>query len=85
MKKLVFTALVVVAFSRVAMAKTGKVKESRKIKTKKEVVVETDCNLARYVSYVDARSVGFTHDQATSASYSVYFMCLGLQEAPISQ
>jgi beta-galactosidase/beta-glucuronidase len=85
MKKLVFTALVVVAFSGTAMAKTGEVKQNSKSEIKKEVVVEQDCSLARFVAYVDARNVGFTHEQATAASYSVYFMCLGVQEASISQ
>lgn len=85
MKKLVFNVLAVVAFIGVAMAKTEEVKQNSKSEIKKEVVVEQDCNLARFVAYVDARNVGFTHEQATAASYSVYFMCLGIQEASISQ
>lgn len=85
MKKLVFTALAVVAFSGVGMAKNVEVKESIKKTSKKKAVAATDCNAAKFVAYVDAKAAGFSHEESVGMSYSVYFMCLGLTEAPISQ
>ena len=51
----------------------------------KQIKVDTDCDLARYVAYVDARNVGFTSEEARSMSLSVYFMSMGLDTASISQ
>ena len=42
MKKLVFTALAMVAFSGIAMANSTEVKEGKKEKFKKEVVLKAD-------------------------------------------
>ncbi|MGZ9676882.1 hypothetical protein [Flavobacterium sp. GNP001] len=85
MKKLLFTALAVVAFSGAAMAKNFEVKESIKKTSKKITFASTDCNTAKFVAYVDAKAAGFSHEAAVGMSYSVYFMCLGLNDATISQ
>ena len=49
MKKLFFTAIVLVAFSGISMANTSKVKkvldETKKLNQKKEVVVTKNCGL----------------------------------------
>ena len=74
-----------VIFSWVAMAKNFEVKESIKKTTKKKTFATTDCNAARFVAYVDAKAAGFSHEGAVGMSYSVYFMCLGLNDATISQ
>lgn len=83
MKKLLFTALVVVAFSRVAMAKNVEVKENIKKTSKKKAFVAGDCNAAKFVAYVDAKAAGFTHEEASAMSYSAFFLCKGLEDAPL--
>lgn len=74
-----------VAFIGAAMAKTVEVKESIKNTSKKRVFAEGDSNAAKFVAYVDAKAAGFSHEETASISYAVYFMCMGLTEAPISQ
>ncbi|UQD55257.1 hypothetical protein [Flavobacterium sp. K5-23] len=77
MKKLVFTAVAVVAFSGVTMASVRATDNAKKIIMKKVFVI-TDCNAAKFVAYVDARAAGFSKEDASRMSYSVYFMCMGL-------
>ncbi|TDE05171.1 hypothetical protein [Flavobacterium sandaracinum] len=84
-KKLVFNALAVVVFSGVGMAKNVEVKESIKNTSKKRAFAAGECNAAKFVAYVVAKAAGFSHEEAASISYAVYFMCMGLTEAPISQ
>ena len=84
MKKLVFTALAVVVFSGFAMAKNIELMKRNEITIQGGNVVDADCNAARFVAYVDAKEAGLTDKEASAASYSVYFMCMGL-EASISQ
>ena len=36
-----------------------------------------DCGVAQFSAYVDARSAGFTHDEATGISWNIYFFCAG--------
>lgn len=82
MKKLLFTAIAVVAFSGVSIAE-NRVKESVEKVANKKVLFSTDCTLAKFVAYNDARAAGFSREVATQISYSVYFTCMGLD--PISQ
>jgi hypothetical protein len=67
------------------MAKNVEVKESNKKTSKKKAFAAGDCNVAKFVAYVDVKVAGFSHEEAASMSYSVYFMCIGLTEDPISQ
>lgn len=84
MKKLVFTALAVVAFSAVSKAE-NLAKESVEKVANKKVLLSTDCLLAKFVAYNDARAAGLTRDEATAASYSVYFTCMALPQPPSEQ
>lgn len=84
MKKLVFNALAVVAFSVTGFANPEVIKDENNYQVK-ETVVDTDCDLARYVAYVDGRNAGCSDAESRKISYSIYFMCMGLDTAPISQ
>jgi uncharacterized lipoprotein NlpE involved in copper resistance len=84
MKKMIFSAVALVAFSFAGMA--NEIEEKKvEIKTIEMETVKTvdtessnDCRLARFQAYVAASSVGFSHSEASGMSYSVYFMCLRL-------
>jgi hypothetical protein len=75
----------VVAFSGVGMAKNVEVKESIKKTSKKKAFAAGDCKAAKFVAYVDVKAAGFSHEEAASMCYSVYFMYMGLTEATISK
>ncbi len=82
MKKVFFSAIALVAFSFAGMA--NEIEEKKlKVETIKFEKIENesinmDCRLAKFQAYVDARSAGFDHDFASSASYSIYFTCMSL-------
>ena len=83
MKKVFFTAIAMIAFSGVSMANTiadeEVVTENSKIEVKKILLQEdTKCRAAKFKCYVDARAAGFSVQDATSMSYSIYFTCMGL-------
>jgi hypothetical protein len=40
------------------------------------VVVAKDCGVAKFSAYNDAKSAGFTHEQATGMAWNVYFFCM---------
>jgi hypothetical protein len=71
MKKVFFSVIALVAFSFAGMANEI---EEKKV----EVETKQDCRLAKFQAYVDARSEGFSHDDASGMSYSVYFLCMSL-------
>ena len=74
MKKMIFTAMAVLAFSAVSMAKSPKVvKKTKKVNVK---VAAPDCGLEKFKAYIFFREMGFSRDEASSASYSVYFDCM---------
>jgi hypothetical protein len=80
MKKMIFSAVALVAFSFAGMANEI---EEKKVNEKKVGIYKVkeasqDCNLARFTAYVDARSAGFSDSEARSMSYSIYFLCLRL-------
>ena len=41
-----------------------------------KVVVAKDSGVAKFSAYVDAKSAGFTHEQATGMARYVYFFCM---------
>nr|WP_315218298.1 hypothetical protein [uncultured Flavobacterium sp.] len=88
MKKLVFTAIAVIAFSGVSIAsnivKDNLAKSNLEKVTKKKVKLSTDCTLAKFTAYNDAIAAGFSREDALDISYSVYFTCMGLEE-PLPQ
>ncbi|WP_396185661.1 hypothetical protein [Flavobacterium sp.] len=83
MKKLVFTALAVVAFSAVSIAE-NLAKESVVKVANKKVLLSVDCDYRKFVAYCDFIAGGHSVAYATSSSYSIYFQCMA-EEAPISQ
>ena len=82
MKKLLFTAITVLAFSGVSMAGNLVKDDAEKVTNKKTLVTsDTDCLVAKFVAYNDARAEGLSAEAARSASYSVYFTCMSLPPA----
>jgi hypothetical protein len=83
MKKILFTAIALVAFSGVSMANTiadeDVVTENEKTIAVEEVLIKTadDCLLGKFNCYVDARADGFSVQDATTLSYKFYFWCMG--------
>lgn len=69
MKKLVFTALAMVAFSGIAMANSTEVKEGKKEKFKKEVVLKADsCQkfAMDFIDEYDSNNPGHEMDSTTA-------------------
>lgn len=64
-------AIALVAFSGTAMTENAGLRIA--------AVNDMECSAARFKAYSDARSAGFNHADATSMSYSVYFMCMSLK------
>ncbi|MFD2942811.1 hypothetical protein [Flavobacterium notoginsengisoli] len=81
MKKLIFTAFAVMVFSSISKANTVEIEklELQPIENENKVVDGPDCEGSRFIAYAAARSAGFGHNYASSSSYSVYFMCMGLE------
>jgi hypothetical protein len=85
MKKFMFSAIAMIAFVGSIMAADVAEKEiivksfeSEKIsQIEVEEAAAKDCGVAKFSTYVDAKSAGFTHDQATAMSWSVYYLCMG--------
>ena len=85
MKKLLFTAIAIVAFSGVSMANTiadeDVVKENKEAKVIQKIMqTDTECLMAKFVAYNDSRRAGFSVEESTSNSYSVYFTCMGITQ-----
>jgi hypothetical protein len=81
MKKVFFSVIALVAFSFAGMAneiEEKKVEVETTKNQKVEVETKQDCRLAKFQAYVDSRSEGFSHDDASGLSYSVYFLCMSL-------
>jgi len=84
MKKVMFTAIAMIAFVGSSMGNT--IAEREVMLTASEdtqvagmdasVVVTKDCGVAKFSAYNDARSAGFTHEQATGMAWNVYFFCM---------
>jgi len=82
MKKLLFTVITVIAFSGVSVAGNLVQDDAKKVTNKKELVAsDTDCLVAKFIAYNEARAAGFSVEAARSMSYSVYFTCMSLPPA----
>jgi hypothetical protein len=84
MKRLFYSTIAVLAFSVSGMANTIELEKNENIYDKIELnsteiennsETEVDCRLVKFQAYNFFRSKGFTHDEATSSSWSVYFNC----------
>jgi hypothetical protein len=74
---MIFTAMAVLAFSAVSMAKSPQVmKKVNKVSVK---VAGPDCELHRFLTYVEARRQGLNERDASAASYSAYFSCMAIR------
>lgn len=79
MKKLLFTAITVIAFSGVSMA-GNLVKDDAEKVTNKKALVTSDCLAEKFIAYCDFIAAGIPAAEASSASYSIYFTCMLLQD-----
>lgn len=73
MKKLFFSVLTLVTFTVNANDFT-EVKNQEKSKVEEQI----DCNVERFKAYTQARNDGFSHEDASSLSYAIYFNCLSV-------
>ena len=71
MKRLFFTAIALVAFSGVSMAKNGEVK----FKAKSNVVVSA-CTDIYHATYISAKENGANDRQAGAVAWAAYSSCL---------
>ncbi len=77
-----FSAIAMIAFVGSSMAndialrevETANLKEISNEKVE-QVEAEINCNLARFGAYVDAISAGLSSQDASSASWAIYFEC----------
>ena len=84
MKKVIFSTIGMIAFVGSSMANNIAEREvlltdSKDLKITEmdaKVVVAKDCGVAKFSAYVDAKSAGFTHEQATGMAWNVYFFCM---------
>ncbi|WP_298306626.1 hypothetical protein [Flavobacterium sp.] len=81
MKKIMFTAIALVAFSSVSMANTiaddEVVKENE---IKKVMLREIPCPTAWSIAYHYARQAGQTEQEAIAIAFAAYDRCLGCPE-----
>lgn len=87
MKKLMFTAIAMVAFSSASIANTIAdeeiISKNNKIENEKQVdkkvlqVGPNDCLALKFYYYNRGISYGLSHEQASGAAYAVYFNCMG--------
>ena len=86
MKKVFFTAIAVIAFSNVSLANTiadenEVIKQNNIVKIEKQNVKifksDTICLLLKWKYYCQGIDAGLSPQQASSASYAVYFGCMG--------
>ena len=83
MKKLFFSTILVLGFSVSGLANGIELKdlnleknfELENSKDKYDENFEIDCRLEKFKAYTFFKSKGFTHEQALSSSWSVYFNC----------
>jgi hypothetical protein len=85
MKKLLFTAVAIVAFSGVSIANTiadeDVVKENKEAKVVQKIMqTDTECLMAKFVAYNDSRRAGFSEAVSIANSYSIYFTCMGITQ-----
>ncbi len=81
MKKLLFSAIALVAFSSVSMGNTIEVKkliETEKSSTKKIIAEDNGCLLAKFVAFNDSRAAGFSVADSTKNANSIFYLCMSL-------
>ena len=83
MKKMIFSAVALVAFSFAGMANEIEEKkvEARTIETEKKgkKIVKDDCRVMKFTAYSLARESGLDDQAARGYSYQIYFSCLRVQ------
>jgi hypothetical protein len=86
MKKVMFSAIAMIAFVGSGMASdiAAKKVEVADLKgmsisqiDKNNALFLKDCGVAQFSAYVDARAAGFTIAEARGISWNVYFFCVG--------
>jgi hypothetical protein len=73
MKKMIFSAVALVAFSFAGMA--NEIDEER-VEIQKIENEPQDCNSMRQILYLSYIAAGFSHAEASAEAYSYYFGCL---------
>ncbi len=76
MKKIIFSALALIAFSGVCMANTIDVKEDNIQIKKANELVTPSCDQERKETYNEAVSAGYSHYQAYFQAAAVYMECM---------
>ncbi|WP_322551106.1 hypothetical protein [Flavobacterium psychraquaticum] len=71
-KKFIFSAVALMAFSFAGMAQ-------EKEQDNKTTESGTDCKVEKLSAYTQMRNDGLSHEQASGASYGIYFACLRLK------
>ena len=79
MQKMIFSVIALVAFSFAGMANEIEEKKVEVKSNKKVKFIDTDCRVERLRAYTDMRSAGISHEDASGASYGIYFACLRLK------
>ena len=74
MKKLMFTAIAMVAFSSVSLADKPVVKN---LKIEKVTLKPVTCDIAWNIAYHYARQAGFSNSEANNIAFAAYDNCLG--------
>jgi hypothetical protein len=85
MKKFMFTAIALVAFSGVSIANTFEIVPLVKfqkfsVNSEKKILPtdrQTQCEAVKFRAYVDARADGLSDTAARNLSYTMYFGCMG--------
>jgi hypothetical protein len=73
MKKMIFSAIALVAFSFAGMANEI---EDERVETKKIENEPQDCNSMRQIMYLAYIGAGYGHSAASAESYAYYFGCM---------
>lgn len=77
MKKMLFSAIALIAFTATSMAAEGKKERKEEKEKTQKVVKERDCKSEKTIAYLAALGDGFSQEAASGMSYNIYFWCLG--------
>jgi peptidoglycan hydrolase CwlO-like protein len=81
MKKLMFTAITMMAFMGSSIASTIEIKNNDfnyDLSEKEEIASDVDCNAVRIYSKLRALGQGASEDVANAVAWSAYYQCLQL-------
>lgn len=78
MKKTLFSAVALVAFSFAGMANEVKEKKGEVKPTETKKFKADDCRVMKLTAYSLARESGMSHEAASGYSYQIYFSCLNV-------